>query len=265
MRFGTTVAGTSAWSATSVTATVPVSLATGATSVTVTPTGGSASNALAFTVDAPPSGGDTTPPTTTASGAGADGWCNGSLVVHLSATDEPGGSGVASITYSVDGGAPITVAGSTADVMTGGRGDDEDGPDVRLSDGAHTITFYATDVAGNVETAQHLAVKVDTHEPSTSAPRPAKARRHHRAILRYAVRDAAPNGGTANVVILIKNRRGKVVQRLHLGDKPVNKTLRTGFKCDLRPGTYRFYVKATDQAGNHQSRIARQKLVVRAG
>ncbi len=51
--FGGTTAVTTAWSATSITATVPVR-ATGATTVSVTPTGSSASNAIAFTVDAPP-------------------------------------------------------------------------------------------------------------------------------------------------------------------------------------------------------------------
>jgi len=53
VRFGSTTASTSAWSATSVTCTVPASLASGAVNVTVTPTSGAASNALSFTVDAP--------------------------------------------------------------------------------------------------------------------------------------------------------------------------------------------------------------------
>ena len=55
VRFGSTSATTGAWSATSVTATVPASLAPGSVNVTVTPAGGSVSNALSFTVD-PPSG-----------------------------------------------------------------------------------------------------------------------------------------------------------------------------------------------------------------
>ena len=41
VRFGSTMATTTAWSASSVTATVPASLSPGATTVTVTPTGGS--------------------------------------------------------------------------------------------------------------------------------------------------------------------------------------------------------------------------------
>ena len=55
VRFGATVATTTAWSATQVTATVPASLAPGTTTVTVTPAGATAAtNGLVFTVDAPP-------------------------------------------------------------------------------------------------------------------------------------------------------------------------------------------------------------------
>ena len=51
VRFGSTSASTSNWTATSVTCTVPASLSPGAVNVTVTPSGGGASNALSFTVD----------------------------------------------------------------------------------------------------------------------------------------------------------------------------------------------------------------------
>ena len=54
VRFGTTLATTTAWSATQVTATVPATLAPGAATVTVTPTGATASNGLVYVVDAPP-------------------------------------------------------------------------------------------------------------------------------------------------------------------------------------------------------------------
>ena len=54
VRFGSTTASPSAWSPTSITCTVPASLSPGAVNVTVTPAGGSASNALSFTVDSPP-------------------------------------------------------------------------------------------------------------------------------------------------------------------------------------------------------------------
>jgi hypothetical protein len=182
VRFGSTTAVTSAWSATSITCTVPSTLAAGATSVTVTPTGGSASNALPFTVDAatppPPSpgdtgsgdtgSGDTTAPTTTATLLGSH--HHHGAVVLLKATDEVGGSGVASITYSIDGGASVTVTGSSVRV----RVDSSDGYDQsararaqrrshhgerdHTSSGEHSITYFATDAAGNVETAHTMTL-----------------------------------------------------------------------------------------------------------
>ncbi len=122
VRFGSTVATTSAWSASSVTATVPASLSPGATSVTVTPTGGAASNGRTFTVDAPPASADTTAPVTTAAGVTAGAWYRSAVTVALTAADNAGGSGVASITYAVDGGAPVPVAAATASVPVGTPG-----------------------------------------------------------------------------------------------------------------------------------------------
>jgi hypothetical protein len=263
VRFGSTVAATTAWSATSVTATVPASLAAGATSVTVTPAGGSASNAVAFTVDAPPAPSDSIAPTTTAGGATADTWCNDSVHVTLTATDDAGGSGVASITYAVDGGAPKTVAGASVRVAIGEHPEGITNAAARAMQGPHTITYYATDAAGNVETAHVLTVNIDTMKPATKAPRAAKVRRHHVATLKYEVRDTTPNSGTATVVITVKNSRGKVVKTLRLGARPVNRALAASFKCTLRAGTYRFFVRATDAAGNTQANIAKQTLRVR--
>ncbi len=266
VRFGSTAASTTAWSATSVTATVPASLSAGVTSVTVTPTGGAASNAVAFTVDATPGTGDSAAPTTTASGASAGGWCNGSVTVTLTATDGVGGTGVASITYSVDGRRSVTVRGSSTTVTIAAHSDDGDDKDgaSRLAQGPHTITYYATDAAGNKEAARVLTVNVDTIRPSTRAPRAAHVRRHHVATLAYEAMDATPNGGMASVVITVKNSRGQVVKTLRLGQKPVNTPLTATFMCSLRVGTYRFYVQATDAAGNTQTNVASQTLRVRA-
>ena len=252
VRFGSTVATTTAWSASSVTATVPASLSPGATTVTVTPTGAAASNGRSFTVDVPPAPADTTAPVTTAAGVPAGAWYRSAVTVALTAADNAGGSGVASIIYAVDGGAPVKVAAATASVPVG-------------TSGAHTISYFATDVAGNAEATRTLAVNIDTSKPRTRAPRAARVRRRTRRALRYEVRDLTPNGGSARVVIAIKNSRGKVVQRLRLGERPVNTALTARFTCTLRPGTYRFLVRATDAAGNTQANIAAQTLRVVAG
>ena len=81
---------------------------------------------------------DTTPPTTTATGLQPDdlsGWRTTSQTVSLSA-DDGSGSGVTSISYSVDGAAPQTYSG----------------PFTVSGTGQHPVTYAATDAAGNVET-----------------------------------------------------------------------------------------------------------------
>jgi glucose/arabinose dehydrogenase/type 1 glutamine amidotransferase/regulation of enolase protein 1 (concanavalin A-like superfamily) len=93
---------------------------------------------------------DTTAPVTTAGQAVVE----DGVQVTLTATDEAGGSGVASTEYRVDEGewtdytAPFTVT----------------------EPGTHTVEFRSTDVAGNVETAKSIEVVVeaaDSDAPST--------------------------------------------------------------------------------------------------
>jgi hypothetical protein len=264
VRFGTTAAATTAWSATSITATVPA-LGPGAASVTVTPAGGATSAGRTYTVDAPAPT-DAVDPTTLATGATDGRWYRRDVTIHLVATDDAGGSGVASITYVVDGGVPVTVAGATSDVrLAVGSGATAAAGAILVSDGSHTVTYRATDVAGNVESPQSLAINVDTRRPTTKSPRGERVRRFQRATLYYEVRDAEPNGGTATVAIVIKNRSGSTVKTLRLGKKPVNKALRTSFACTLRAGVYTFTVRARDLAGNAHLTAATRALTVYPG
>jgi hypothetical protein len=99
---------------------------------------------------------DSTPPTVTVSSISpapnGNGYNNTGLVtVNLSATDI-GGSGVASITYWVDSGTHTTVNVTTAAVSVTG-------------DGTHTVSYLATDNAGNASTTQTQTVKIDTVAP----------------------------------------------------------------------------------------------------
>jgi hypothetical protein len=77
------------------------------------------------------------------------------VTVSLSAADEAGGSGVASITYWVDSGAHSVVAASSASVPVSGDGD-------------HTVNFFATDAAGNSSAPQTQTVRIDTTAPVLS-------------------------------------------------------------------------------------------------
>lgn len=109
---------------------------------------------------------DTTPPTTTASvssPANAAGWYRQEVTITLSAVDEPGGSGVHAITYSasLDGGTPVvtTVEAASAQFTVSAKG-------------ITTMTFFASDNAGNVEAANPpLIVRLDKTPPTITASR----------------------------------------------------------------------------------------------
>jgi len=108
---------------------------------------------------------DTTKPTTTAASspqANSAGWNNSEVKVTLSATDNDGGSGVEKITYSASGAQSIAqtpASGSSVDVKLD-------------QEGTTTLTYFATDKAGNVEVPKTLTVKIDETPPSVSSTNP---------------------------------------------------------------------------------------------
>lgn len=104
---------------------------------------------------------------------------------------------------------------------------------------------------------------VDTVRPVPKALAAAKVKRGKTATLRYRVNDAAPSAGTATVVIKIRNAAGKVKKTLRLGVQPTGQALKARFRANLKKGTYKWHVYATDAAGNRQSKAARQKLTVK--
>lgn len=105
--------------------------------------------------------GDVTAPTSSGSLSGSlglNGWYTGDVTASLTAKDDPGGSGVASLTYSATGAQPIgitNVPGSTASFGI-------------TTEGVTTLNFFATDWATNAETPAHsLVVHLDKTPPST--------------------------------------------------------------------------------------------------
>src|SRR4051794_5088763 len=89
---------------------------------------------------------DKTPPTTGISGV-SNNWVNANVPVTLSPSD--GLSGVASTTYTVDGGTPTTGVGFTLN-----------------AEGDHTVTYFSTDAAGNSESVQTAHIKIDKTAPT---------------------------------------------------------------------------------------------------
>jgi hypothetical protein len=93
--------------------------------------------------------------------ANANGWNNSDVSISLSSTDNPGGSGVQQITFSATGAQPTAatnVPGTSASALIG-------------TEGITNFSFFATDLAGNVETAHPLVVKLDKTPPSITGSR----------------------------------------------------------------------------------------------
>lgn len=175
------------------------------------------------------------------------------MTVSLTATDNAGGSGVKRTEYKLDAASSWTTGTSVAITA----------PSSHVNDGVHSVSYRSVDVAGNVETAKGCTVRIDTRKPATKAPSRASVRRGRTATLKYEVVDLAPNGGMANVRIKIKTLGGRTVKTLRLSTKPVNVTLAAKFRCKLAKKTYRFYVYASDAAGNAQSKAGSNKLIVK--
>ena len=106
---------------------------------------------------------DSTPPESVvaiAPAASAGGWHNGDVSATITASDED--SGVEKIDYSVTA-APVAngpVAGDLAVVTISGEGD-------------RHLSYFATDLAGNVEAANNVTVKIDRTAPAIEATRTA--------------------------------------------------------------------------------------------
>jgi large repetitive protein len=88
--------------------------------------------------------------------ANGNGFNKTAVSVTLTASDEAGGSGVASITYQVDSGSNVTVNATTTTFTISG-------------DGTHMVTFTATDNAGNTSSTQTQTIKIDSTPPGTPA------------------------------------------------------------------------------------------------
>ena len=103
---------------------------------------------------------DTTPPVTVASTIptpNTAGWNNSNAVVNLTATDDPGSSGVRQIQFTLAGAqnGTQTIPGATAAITIS-------------NEGSSTLTYSATDNAGNVESPKSLTLKIDKTPPVIS-------------------------------------------------------------------------------------------------
>ena len=195
---------------------------------------------------------DTAPPATMDDADGL--WHNAAVTVTLSAADI-GSAGLDRTEYQIDG-------ESTWHVLVGDTVTFAAPPDTHAGDGAHTLAYRSVDLAGNVEVTQTCAVNVDTQAPTPAAPMATTVVRGGVAALEYQISDPRPGSPTATVTIRIEHG-GRVVKVLRPGSQRVNRAVFCRFRCRLPRGHYRFVVYATDAAGNVQTKVAGNSLVVR--
>lgn len=175
---------------------------------------------------------DTTPPTVTAQVTGeqdANGDYVGSASVAVTATDNAGGSGVASIEYQVDGGAWTAY---TAPVVVSTVGD-------------HMVHYRATDVAGNVsQEGMSSFTVVAGSEEDTTAP----------TVVAELAGTQDPDGNYVNSVTIevtaTDNDGGSGVASVEYeiddtGFKPYTAPVTV-----TTPGDHAVQYRATDVAGN---------------
>ena len=192
---------------------------------------------------------DTVAPTSTDDAPA--GWQNVDVTVHLSATDPgagdspPTGSGVATVKYSVDGGPLQTVSGASADVTVPAPAD-------HSNDGVHTVSYYATDNAGNVEAANSATVRIDTRKPSSQAVSPAYNNVSTISVSFTASDPGAAAAGLAKVELWAKGPTDAVFTK---HDETTTSLASGSFSYSVTQGDglYRFYTIAVDDAGNRES------------
>ncbi|MDF2629119.1 MAG: hypothetical protein K0R39_2950 [Symbiobacteriaceae bacterium] len=131
---------------------------------------------------------DRTAPTAAATAPAA--WTNQPAAVSITAADEPSGSGVASVTYSAAGAQTIaakTVPGDAANFQI-------------TAEGVTTVTYFATDVAGNAGAPQTVTVRIDKTKPQVTAGAPA-AWQNQPVTVSFSALDDANGSGIASITV----------------------------------------------------------------
>jgi hypothetical protein len=184
---------------------------------------------------------DTFAPTTTVipSGvAGSNGWYRSSVTVALAAQDDSGGSGVATIEYSIDGGAFQHY----------------NGPFTITVEGRTTVRARAIDRAGNIEEpAAAIEIAIDTTPPVITTHSPGSVDYLHSATVQvsFDVADAVSGleiGGPVATLDSAEVANGLAIQPL-----------------TLALGSHTLSVTASDQAGNIASRAVQFPVIATIG
>jgi DNA-binding beta-propeller fold protein YncE len=187
------------------------------------------------------------------------GWSKVPVTVTLTPTDDL--SGTVSTFWRLDGGAWSTVLGVGAIAPIPAPSAPAHTPILVSGDGVHTLDFYSSDNAGNVEQTLSRTVRIDSVRPLPVAINDVTVVRGKTARLRYTVNDAT--SPTCSARIQIFSARGRLVKTISLGSPQSDVSLAASFRCTLAKGVYRWKLSATDLAGNVQSQLSVRRLTVK--
>ena len=188
---------------------------------------------------------DTTAPVTVADTGGI--WHSDDVTVRFDPLEL--GSGATSTEYQVNGG--VWTSGKEFSIVALAN---------HSGDGTYTVHYRSADALGNAEVAKTCQFKIDTTPPVTKALAKVTVTSGRRATLRLRVNDALSPKAT----VIVKVFRGKVLKDVFkLGLRSTNAAVRYSRLCKLARGSYTWKVYAADLAGNKQSKIGYQTLIVR--
>lgn len=188
---------------------------------------------------------ETTTPSVTVTGAD-DGWHNSAVALTFSASDAQ--SGIQKVQYTCPPAVADWTDGTTYTVPT-------------TTQGAIVVSVQALDWCNTAGTGS-ATVNIDTTKPRTQAQNAVSVKRGKTARLKYRVSEPAGLSPAADVVVRIK-KSGRIVKTLTFDGTPMNSDRSYSFRCTLPKGSYRWYVYATDLAGNQQASAASNSLRVK--
>ena len=159
------------------------------------------------------------------------------------------GSGLASVEYRLDQGAWLH--GTSVPIA---------GP------GAHTLSYRAADVCGNV-TAGQCVIGIDVKRPLKVKALPSRGKKRTRKLtLTFKITDPKPSCGRATVTRIVittaKGRKVATIKRVKTLVK-TNAKVKLLVKKKLKKGSYRFRVYVRDVAGNTSRNSLPARLTVR--
>jgi hypothetical protein len=136
------------------------------------------------------------------------------------------------------------------------------------SDGERSVYMRFAETPGGPATAWSDAITLDRTGPVTKAPEPSTVTKGRDAKLKYGATDLICPDGT--FTIKIRTLGGRLVKTLTCGWQTMWQAgwerphwHMKQFRCTLSRGTYRFSAYATDTAGNRQSQVGSNKLIVK--